>query len=155
MTPFYLQSLVTKMAKNQRNTEPQPLILFNYISCNNKRKENKFERVLDPWSWVKDISLKKGCFRDQFLKTPSETALFGRTVNESYGSQIQIKENNERKIYSNQTKGQLGEHIINLKQNVYKIIIKIKIHKIWKKEKMLLPRQSVSKWTQRASKHYI
>ena len=110
MTPFYLQSLVTKMAKNQRNTEPQPLILFNYISCNNKRKENKFERVLDPWSWVKDISLKKGCFRDQFLKTPSETALFGRTVNESYGSQIQIKENNERKIYSNQTKGQLGEH---------------------------------------------
>ena len=28
MTPFYLQSLVTKMAKSQRNTEPQPLILI-------------------------------------------------------------------------------------------------------------------------------
>ena len=66
-------------------------------------KENQLEKVLDPRSWFKDTSAKKCCFREQFFKTPSETALFCKSFHKSTVVLFQLKQNLERNIYSKQT----------------------------------------------------
>jgi hypothetical protein len=44
-----------------------------------------------------ELTLQKGCFREQFLKTTSETALFCRILHELDDDYFQIKQNKERK----------------------------------------------------------
>ena len=63
--------------------------------------------MLDLWSLLTEISAKKGCFREQFLKTPSETALFARILLESAYAQSQTKQKKYGTFYSTQSKCQL------------------------------------------------
>jgi uncharacterized membrane protein len=46
------------------------------VVCYNKNKEDKFEQVSDPCSWIKDTFAKKGCFREEFKKKTSEAAFY-------------------------------------------------------------------------------
>ena len=57
----------------------------------------QFQNNLNAWSRFKDSCVKKGCFREQFLKTTSETALFWRILHELDDDYFQIKQNKERK----------------------------------------------------------
>ena len=50
--------------------------LFSYTVCYNKIQENQHEKLLDACSWFQDNFEKKGCFRKEFKKTPSETGVF-------------------------------------------------------------------------------
>ena len=48
------------------------------------KKKKSISNELDPWSRFKDIYAKKDCFREQFKKTTSETALFCRHAMKFY-----------------------------------------------------------------------
>jgi hypothetical protein len=48
-TPFYLESLVNKIGKIQRNSNPQPFISFSFLQfVTIKKRENQFRIMLDP-----------------------------------------------------------------------------------------------------------
>ena len=80
------------MGKNQRNSDLQLFISVSFWQFDNKRNKKSMLNVVKPWSSFKDISAKKGYFREQILKTPSETALFYKSVHESADAQFQRKE---------------------------------------------------------------
>ena len=77
------------------STNSPPL---NYIFCYNERKSI--------WKGV-GYYCKKGLFKRANLKTPSETALFRKSVHEPADAKFPIKQNKVRIIYSKKTKGQL------------------------------------------------
>ena len=49
--PFYLQSLVNKIGKIQRNSNPQPFISFSFLKfVTIKIRKNQFRIMFDPQS---------------------------------------------------------------------------------------------------------
>ena len=46
--PFNFQSLVNKIGKIQRNSNPQPFISFSFLQFVTIKKKNQFRMMLDP-----------------------------------------------------------------------------------------------------------
>ena len=71
------------MVKRQRNTKPQPFKFIRIVIFVSIKKKNHLKMSLIPEADSKIFMQKKGCFREQLQKTPSETALFCRSLCES------------------------------------------------------------------------